>query len=108
MSVKALDLPHASDGWPKRRDHLVRIRDGEIKDLRAFEEVYKELQYENTSGQSPTLVCLRNVLAKDHRDHFTEQFFLEKLLPWIASTALQLEELFKEPRICVSAHACRS
>ena len=100
MSDSVLRLPNTLETWPKARETLRRIRDGEAKDVDTFEKLY-------ALNESPTItraraaatpqfvpVALRRVLRDG--DHVSERHFLDTLLPWVAGKALDVEQLFLE------------
>lgn len=86
-----VELPNTQERWKNLKVGLTNVAEKKIKGLEAFEKFVCENDlWESTSAP---FSLLRKVLA--HDKHFTEEFFCETLLPWIAGKALQVEELFK-------------
>lgn len=82
-----MELPNAQERWKNLKVGLTDLAKKKVKGVEAFEQFVRE----NDDQKSP-FSLLRMVVANDK--HFTEEFFCETLLPWIASKALQVEELF--------------
>ena len=94
-----MELPNAQDHWENLKVGLTDLAEKRVKGLEALEKIVCENDHWETI--SAPFTQLRRVLAEDK--HFTEEYFCEKLLPWIAGKALQVEVLFKDaPRLPVS------
>ena len=93
-----LRLPNTLETWPKARETLRRIRDGEAKDVDTFEKLYAQNESPTITraraAATPKFLSLRRVLRDG--DHVSERQFLDTLLPWVAGKALDVEQLFLE------------
>ena len=87
-----VELPNIQDHWKSLKPGLVNLAEKKVKGLEAFEGILSE--NDHWESVSTPFSMLRKVLSSD--GHFTEEYFCETLLPWIAGKALQVEELFKE------------
>lgn len=89
MSIR---LPVLYDTWPQLRDSLSLLASKDIQGFLAFEEVLQRNdRWENV--QLP-LALLKDVLQEGVIS--TLNHFCSVQVPWIAKTALQVEDLFKD------------
>ena len=89
---KWIHLPCTYNEWPKLKTDLCNLAEKKITGLDAFDEILKENdRWENIHLPH---ALLRRVLKEDKV--FTQEYFCETLMPWIAGKAVQVEELFKE------------
>lgn len=90
---KFVRLPVLYDTWPQLKDDLNLLASKDIRGIVGFEEVLQRNdRWENV--QLP-MTLLRNVL-KEEGKVCTLEHFCNVLMPWIAKTALQVEDLFKD------------
>ena len=89
----SIRLPNTYQEWEKIRDGLKKLAEKRERGLDAFEAIYKG-EIDRWERAVPPFALLRRVLTD--ASHMTEEFFCERLLPWLASKALQVEELFKD------------
>lgn len=87
-----VELPHTQENWANLKSGLTELAEKKVKGLDAFEEFLSKNDRWESLGTPFSL--LRKVLSDGK--HFTEEFFCETLLPWIAGEALRVEELFKD------------
>ena len=87
-------LPNKLDSWAKVSENLRKIVQGEVRDVEGFERVYTSIEAYRPKIAEPKFAGLRLVL-RDGR-HVSERHFLDTLLPWIASKALEVESLFRD------------
>ena len=85
-------LPNTQDHWKDLKVELANLAEKKVKGLEAFEKVLSE--NDHWQSVSTPFTLLRQVLSRDQ--HFSEEYFCETLLPWIANKALQVEKLFKD------------
>ena len=85
MAKKSISLPVLYESWPRVRDDLKAIADKTATGLDALKQLL-----EKNDGDNVTLSQLGQVTA-DSGEHFCDV-----QLPWLASKALQVEELFKQ------------
>lgn len=86
-------LPVLYDSWSQLKDNLSMLASEDIRGIVAFEEVLQRNdRWENI--QLP-MSLLRGVL-KEEGGVCTLEHFSSILMPWIAKTALQVEQLFKD------------
>ena len=89
-----MELPNTQDHWKELKVGLAKLAEKKVKGLEAFEKILSE--NDHWESVSTPFSLLRQLLSRD--THFTEEYFCETLLPWIADKALQVEELFKDSR----------
>lgn len=87
-----VELPNIQDHWKVLKPGLKNLAEKRVKGLEAFEKILSE--NDHWESISTPFSLLRQVLSSD--GHFTEEYFCETLLPWIAGKALQVDELFKD------------
>ena len=87
-----VELPNTQDHWKVLKTGLANLAEKKVKGLEAFEKLLSESDH--WESVSTPFSLLRQVLSRD--EHFSEEYFCETLLPWIAGKALQVEELFKD------------
>jgi hypothetical protein len=97
-----VELPNIQDHWKDLKVGLTNLAEKKVKGLDAFEKILSE--NDHWESVSTPFSLLRQILSRDA--HFTEEYFCETLLPWIADKALQVEELFKDSgyKLPVSKH----
>ena len=89
----SIRLPNTYKEWEKIRHGLKKLAEKRERGLDTFEAIYKN-EIDPWDSARPPFGLLRRVLSDG--SHMTEEFFCERLLPWLASKALQVEELFKD------------
>ena len=94
FSKCSIILPNKLDSWAKVSENLRKIVQGEVRDVEGFERVYTSIESYRPKISEPKFAGLRRLL----RDglHVSERHFLDTLLPWIASKALEVESLFRD------------
>ncbi len=85
-------LPVLYVSWPQLRDDLKSLASKETRGLDALEEVLGE--NDKWGNIHLPLGLLRSVLGMEKI--CTMEHFYDVLLPWLAQTALQAEQLFKD------------
>ena len=96
-----VELPNTQENWANLKAGLTELAEKKAKGVEAFEEFLSK--NDRWESLSTPFSLLRKVLADG--SHFTEEFFCETLLPWIAGEALRVEELFKDGQeLPVSQH----
>jgi poly(ADP-ribose) glycohydrolase len=91
FNQRSIILPNKLDSWAKVSENLRKMVQGEVRDVEGFERVYTSIE---SFRPEPKFAGLRRVL-RDGR-HVSERHFLDTLLPWIASKALEVERLFRD------------
>ena len=87
-----VELPNIQDHWKDLKVGLASLAEKKVTGLEAFEKILSE--NDHWESVSTPFHLLRQVLSRD--GHFSEEYFCETLLPWIANKALQVEVLFKD------------
>lgn len=87
-----MELPSSQERWESLEVGLKELAEKKVKGLEAFERFVCE--NDHWDSISAPFSLLRKVLADDK--YFTEEFFCETLLPWIAGKAVQVEQLFND------------
>lgn len=96
------ELPHVRDGWADARAKLQALADKTARGLDALEHAFS-LECDWQSVSTP-LATLRGALSD--ASHVTEEVFCEALLPWLARTALSVEDLFVGSEGKLQVRAC--
>ena len=98
---KWVPLPNTYKGWSALKDDLESL-EGEVRGVEALEVILK--RHDRWGNVELPLGVVRRVLERG--DHFTAYLFNDTTLPWLASKALQVQELFQsfECRLPVSVH----
>jgi hypothetical protein len=93
MAEFYISLPFLYDSWPQLRDNLNLLASKSIRGITAFEEVLqRDDRWENVKLPMTQL----RIALKESRGVCTLDHFCDMLMPWIANTALKVEELFKD------------
>ena len=87
-----VSLPVLYDTWPQLRSDLHLLSDRSTRGIEGLEEV---LQRNDRWGNVEVpMALLRKVLEQE--EVCTLDHFCKVLMPWIAKTALQVKDLFKD------------
>lgn len=85
-----IPLPNTYDAWSSFKNDLEAL-ENEAAGVEALESILK--RHDRWENVQIPLGLVHRVLKSD--DHFTAERFSNVLLPWLASKALQLQELFE-------------
>ena len=96
QSRKFVRLPILYDSWPQLKGDLSLLASEDIRGIVAFEEVLQ--RNDRWAKIQLPMTLLRGALKATVEDGgvCTLEHFSSILMPWIAKTALQVEQLFKD------------
>jgi len=89
---KFISLPNTYPPWKGLQEDLESLQKNEVQGMPALETILKK--HDRWENIHTPFKLLRDVLKKDN--HFTDEYFSDILLPWLAKKALQVQELYAD------------